>query len=55
MFNVIDNPNGTSSVFFNRLLVKQCPNQAVAIQLAIHLSNKYGELAEFQIEAQLSA
>ena len=55
MFNVIDNPNGTSSVFYNRMLVRECPNQATAIQLAIHMSNKYGELAEFQVEALLSA
>jgi hypothetical protein len=42
-----------NKVQYNNITVKSCPNQAVALQTAINLSHKYGQLAEFQVEAIL--
>ena len=39
-----------STVYYNDLIVCQCPNESVAVQTAINLSHRYGDLAEFQVE-----
>lgn len=46
MFTITEN----NQVQYNGKTVKACPNQSVALQLAINLSQKYSQLAEFQVE-----
>lgn len=49
MFTITDN----NQVQYNGKTVQNCPNESVALQLAINLSQKYSQLAEFQVEAIL--
>ena len=49
MFTITDQ----HEVQYNGRTIKSCPNESVALQTAIQFSVKYGELAEFQVEAIL--